>query len=115
MVPHLHVWKRRIRNAPSATRSDTEITLSIEWLTEENAPALPTVATRKDPLLWSIWTLKTGWVYKVSLIPELGANTEWQKFTSEREALADYKRKVKQFPRSKEVDYGFPLDDSPAG
>jgi hypothetical protein len=113
---HDQVWKRRLRNAPSAKSDGREIILSIHWVTNETDPALPTTATRKDPLLWSIWLMKTGWVYLVyEMHGGIGGAIDPKEFRSEREALTEYKRRVKTFPRSKEVDYGFPLDDSEAG
>lgn len=113
MATHNHVWKRRIRNAPSAGRSDKEIILSIHWTTAGDGPALPTTAQRKDPLLWSIWTMKTNWMYMVRLKIERGGTEDAWEFKGEKDALAQYKHLVKDFPRSKDVDYGFPVDDTP--
>jgi hypothetical protein len=110
------MWKRRIRTSPSAHYSDMEITLLVEWETEANEDALPKAATRKDPLLWAIWVMRTEWTYRVNLLRVPGSVPESQTFKSEKLALAEMKRLAKvEFPRSKNVDYGFPLDDTPAG
>lgn len=99
------LWKRRIRNAPSAPRSESEIQLYVLW----NGEGLPTAAQKRDSLLWAAWVLKTGLIYKVVFVRQPGA-TEYRYFSDEKEALAEYKRLSKtELPRSKDVDYGFPL------
>lgn len=59
--------------------------------------------------------MKTDWSYMVSTKADGGVREDSKDFSSEKEALAYYKKWVKQFPRSKEVDYGFPLDDTISG
>jgi hypothetical protein len=107
---HNHVWKRRLRNAPSAQSSDKEIILAVVWKTKENEDARPTATVRKDPLLWSIWVMKTEWTYVVYTKNTFGGQGDPIEFSSEKDALAEYRKRVKDFPRSKEVDYGFPVD-----
>lgn len=106
------VWKRRLRNAPSAQASDFEIHLTVLW-NPVGAKYHPTQTDVKDPLLWSIWQLRSGMVFKVSSGYKSGiAAGEALYFSDKKEALAEYKKRVKEFPRSKEIDYGFPVDEA---
>lgn len=106
------VWKRRLRNAPSAQASDFEIHLIVLW-NPIGAKYMPTPTDIKDPLLWSIWQLRSGMLFKVvSGYQAALPSAEGVYFSDRKEALAEYKKRVKEFPRSKEVDYGFPLSDS---
>lgn len=88
------------------------ITLSVLWKTREGEAALPTIETRKDPILWGIWVMKTDWKYAVTTQRGIGMIFETVQFVGEKEAVAEYKRRVKDFPRSKEVHYSFPVDAS---
>lgn len=112
---HKTMWRRRVRNAPSAPSSDHEIHLYVLW-NPVGRKERPTKSDWNDPLLWSVWMLGSGMVFKVveatrggNMYPKTG-----RYFTDKKEALAEYKRLVKDFPRSKDVDYEFPLDDSPS-
>ena len=99
-----HLWKRRVRIATSAPPSDKEILLFVCWKTGE----LPTQTMRKDRLLWPMFVLRTEWFYQVSVRHSGAVESEWF-MEDEKEALATYRKLCKDFPRSKEVDYGLPL------
>jgi len=93
--------------AASAPPSEREERLYICW----NGDDLPTKAQRGDPLLWSIFTLKSGWSYLVTTAPHGREHVDEKYFTDEKEALREYKKRVKAFSRSKEIDYGLPIVD----
>lgn len=102
-----HLWKLRHRNAPSAPVSEREICLYVYW----NGDEFPSQVTWKDPLLRSLWVLKTDWTYAVE-VREPGTSRFLPTTTqNEKEALKLYRAEVKKFPRSKEVDYGRPIMD----
>lgn len=106
------VWKRRLRNAPSAQASDFEIHLTVLW-NPVGTKYRPTPTDVKDPLLWGIWQFSSGMVFKVVSSYKGGVPVgEPMYFADKKEALAEYKKRVKNFPRSKEIDYGFPVDDA---
>lgn len=106
------MWKRRLRNAPSAQASDFEIHLIALW-NPVGKKYLPTKTDVKDPLLWGIWQFSSGMVFKVVSGYKSGvAAGEAMYFSDKKDALAEYKKRVKDFPRSKEIDYGFPVDEA---
>ena len=73
----------------------------------------PTPTDLKDPLLWGIWQFGSGMVFKVKSSYKGGVAVGEEKyFADKKEALAEYKKRVKEFPRSKEIDYGFPVDEA---
>lgn len=110
---HEHVWKRRVRTTISANPSDKEILLAICWTTQyPDDAALPRKAVKDDPILWNIWRMKTGWSYKVWIKRPGVSRIDEKEFKSEADALADYRARCKEFPRSKDVDYGYPVDDT---
>jgi hypothetical protein len=102
-----HLWKLRHRNAPSAPKSEKEICLYVYW----NGDDFPTETQWKDPLLRSLWVLKTEWTYAVEI--RVPGSSEFLPTTTqdERAALKLYRAEVKKFTRSKEVDYGRPIMD----
>jgi hypothetical protein len=110
---HKWPWLRRLRNAQSAEYSEREIALDVLW-NSVGDKILPTHYDLKDPLLWGIWQLGSGMIFKVE--DRVGTRTVAASyFASKRDALAHYKWLVKGFPRSKEIDYGFPVDNSGDG
>ncbi len=112
MTNHEHVWKRRLRTTISANPSDKEIVLAICWSTKDGDPALPHKSIKTDPVLWGIWCMKTGWRYKVWIKRPGVSRIDESEWKTEAEALADYKARCREFPRSKDVDYGYPVDDT---
>lgn len=103
---HKHTWKRRFRNAPSAKASDYEILLKVLW-NPIGQKERPRATDLKDPLLWAIWLMGSGMIFCV-----MSGLDVTRYFVSKKDALAEYKRRVKEFPRSKEVDYLFPVDEA---
>ena len=116
MKDHTHIWKRRLRTTISSNPSDKQIILAICWSTRDDDAALPQKAIKDDPILWNIWCMRTGWRYKV-WIERAGvmAHIDNADFKDEKDALAEYRRRAKEFPRSKDVDYGYPVDDTGTG
>jgi hypothetical protein len=108
---HVHILKRRVRTAPSARREhygpvgfEEEIHLAALWNGDDQVPPK---GTEKDPILWSIWMMKSGMVFCV--VRNLGSkNATAFETRSLAEAKREYRKLVKEFPRSKEIDYGFP-------
>lgn len=109
---NVYLWKRRLRLAPSASFSNDEIHLYVCW----NGRERPSTAILKDKLLYGIFAMKTGLCYGVSNAEPPGAFggstfTMSKVIGDKKAALEEYKRRVKNFPRSKEIDYGFPVDE----
>jgi hypothetical protein len=106
---HKHVWKRRMRTAPSAPISDMEITLTALW-NSVGIKERPTPTDLKDPLLWAAWQFGSGMIFRVST--NRSGRSDMMYLSDRKEALKEYRRRVKDFPRSKEIDYGFPVDEA---
>lgn len=104
-------WKLRIRTAPSAPKSDREISLHILW-NPIGEKLRPSKLDLKDDLLWTVWVFGSGMVFKVKDRPDKARGEEVWYYASKKEALAHYKKLVKEFPRSKEIDDGFPVYDA---
>jgi hypothetical protein len=103
---HTHYWKRRERTAPSAPHSDKEIVLAVVWNGEDIPPPR---AHEKDPILWGLWMMKSDWTYVVATRYHETSHRwkEWENasfFKNKKDALKEYRRRVKDFPRSKEVE-----------
>lgn len=105
-----YLWKLRERNAPSAPSSSRYIKLHIFY----DGDQMPTRVIWRDPLLRSIFIMKARWTYGIE-VGEGGATGNLTLYPDEKAALEAYKKECKDFPRSKEVDYGFPVVDQEEG
>lgn len=107
----VHLWKRRGVIAPSAPQTDREVHLYVLWNKPPDGNAYPTKSIMDDPILSSIWIMKTGWCYAVGtsdrnyLGPHVGNVII---FRDKKAALDEYKHRSKSLVRSKNVDYGEP-------
>jgi len=111
----VYLWKRRSVISPSAPQTDREEHLYILWNRPEKGVDRPTKTVMHDPILRSIWLMKTGWCYAVStsdkgyMGPHMSNVLVYQ---DKKSALEEYKRRVKNLRRSKEIDYGEPWGDN---
>jgi hypothetical protein len=107
----VYLWKRRSVIAPSAPQTEREEHLYVLWNKPEKGPERPTKHMLEDPILSSLWVMKTGWCYAVgtSVKGFMGNHVANVVVYAERKsALEEYKRRSKNLTRSKEIDYGFP-------
>ena len=111
----VHLWKARLRIAPSAGEDSREIHLYVVWRIPPGEDAMPTAAQKADPLLWSIWRMKTGWAYYICTKYGPNGVGDQSVYVEEKDALAEYKRRCKDFPRSKDCLYSYPVVDEGAG
>lgn len=115
-LPHydmVYLWRRRSVIAPSAPQTDREEHLYVLWNKPEKGHERPTTLTLEDPILSSLWVMKTGWCYAVgtSVKGFMGSHvSDVIVYREKKAALEEYKRRSKAFRRSKEVCYEFPCD-----
>lgn len=111
----IYLWKRRGVMSPSAPQTDREEHLYVLWNKPEKGPERPTAHMLKDPILSSLWVMETGWCYAVGTSAKgyMGSQVaDVIVFTEKNGALEEYKRRSKDLRRSKEVDYGYPVEDT---
>lgn len=101
-------WKRRSRTSPTSPATTREELLVVCWNGDDFY--IPR-SQWNDRMLRDIFCMKTDLTYFV-VTTKWGQEVaiETRSYKDQKEALADYRRRCKDFRRSKEVDYGFPLE-----
>lgn len=114
----VYLWKRRSVFSPTAPQTDREEHLYVLWNKPPDGPAHPTKSMMDDPILSSIWIMKTGMCYAVGSSDKGFFGPHVRNvviFYEKKSALEEYKRRVKTLRRSKETDYGEPLYEDECG
>lgn len=112
----VYLWKRRGVTAPSAPQTNREEHLYVLWNNRPSkGPERPTKCVLNDPIFSSLWIMETGWCYAVGTTREGFFKPELSDvlvYAERSGAVHEYRRRVKDLTRSKEVDYGFPWADT---
>jgi len=102
----MHLWLSRVAKEET-TFPNRKIDLYAVWDGKEE---LPSAVEFKDPLLGFIFRARTDWRYAV-IEKQSHSKDNWTQHhcKTKAEALAKFKALCREFPRSKTIEYSFPI------